>query len=70
RKFTAPFFHEFVLECPEDASAVAKRLSEQGILAGFPLGDCYPELQNCLLIAVTEKRTKEEVDRFAAALAA
>jgi glycine dehydrogenase subunit 1 len=70
RKFTAPFFHEFVLECPEDASAVAKRLSEQGILAGFPLGDCYPELQNCLLIAVTEKRTKEEIDRFAAALAA
>lgn len=68
-KFTAPFFHEFVLQCPEDADVVAKRLAEQGILAGFPLGGYNPELRDCLLVAVTEKRTKDEIDRFAAALA-
>lgn len=68
-RFTAPFFHEFVLQCPEDAETVAKRLAEQGILAGFPLGGCYPELKDCLLVAVTEKRTKDDIDRFAAGLA-
>jgi len=67
-KFSAPFFHEFVLQCPEDADRVAKRLAEQGILAGLPLGGHNPELKDCLLVAVTEKRTKEEIDRFAAAL--
>lgn len=68
-KFAAPFFHEFVLQCPGDAAEVARRLAEQGILAGYPLGQHYPELADCLLIAVTEKRTREEIDQFAAALA-
>lgn len=68
-RFAAPFFHEFVLECPGDAAAVAARLAEQGILAGLTLGQHYPELKNCLLVAVTEKRTKEEIDAFAEALA-
>jgi len=68
-KFPAPYFHEFVLQCPEDAENVAKRLAGQGILAGLPLGAYNPDLKDCLLIAVTEKRTKDEIDRFAAALA-
>jgi glycine dehydrogenase subunit 1 len=66
----APFFHEFVLRCPRDASAVARALAGQGILAGYPLGDVDPALADCLLVAVTEKRTRAEIDRFAAALAA
>jgi len=69
-KFQAPFFHEFVLQCPGDAAETAAHLSEQGILAGYPLGRHYPELADCLLVAVTEKRTREEIDQFAAALAA
>jgi len=68
-RFPAPFFHEFVLQCPEDAEVVANRLAELGILAGYPLGRSNPELKDCLLVAVTEKRTKEDIDRFAAALA-
>jgi glycine dehydrogenase subunit 1 len=68
-RFGSPFFHEFVLQCPESASAVAERLAARGILAGLPLGSHYPELDDCLLVAVTEKRTREEIDRFAAALA-
>jgi glycine dehydrogenase subunit 1 len=67
-RFDAPFFHEFVLECPGDASDVAARLAQQGITAGYPLGKHYPDMTNCLLVAVTEKRTREEIDRFAAAL--
>ena len=68
-RFDAPFFHEFVLQCPESADAIALRLEEKGILAGVPLGRWYPDLSDCLLVAVTEKRTREDIDRFAAALA-
>jgi glycine dehydrogenase subunit 1 len=68
-KFQAPFFYEFVLQCPGNARDVAKRLAEGGILGGYPLGQHYPEMEDCLLVAVTEKRTKEEIDQLAAALA-
>jgi glycine dehydrogenase subunit 1 len=67
-KFGAPFFHEFVLQGPGSGREVAARLAERGILAGYPLGLHSPELEDCLLVAVTEKRTKEEIDDFAAAL--
>jgi glycine dehydrogenase subunit 1 len=67
-RFSAPFFHEFVLECPRSGTEVAGRLADQGILGGYPLGRHYPELENCLLVAVTEKRTREEIDRFARGL--
>ena len=36
-----------------------------GIMAGVPLGSWYPELSDCFLVAVTEKRTKQEIDRWA-----
>ncbi len=36
-----------------------------GIFAGLPLGRWYPELKDCVLIAVTEKRTKAEIDKLA-----
>ncbi|HEU4753899.1 MAG TPA: glycine dehydrogenase, partial [Armatimonadota bacterium] len=68
-RFPAPFFHEFVLQCPEPAEQVAARMAEQGILAGYPLGKHYPELADCLLVAVTEKRTKEDIDQLVEALA-
>ena len=37
-------------------------------LAGIPLGRWYPELEDCLLIAVTEKRTREDIERLASCL--
>jgi glycine dehydrogenase subunit 1 len=67
-RFEAPFFHEFVLQCPADAETVAAKLADSGILAGYPLGRDYPDLRDCLLVAVTEKRTREEIDQFASAL--
>ena len=41
---------------------------DAGYLAGVPLGQWYPELADCFLVAVTEKRTKAEIDGLAAAL--
>ncbi len=59
------FFNEFVLELPNHADRVTRRLLEKGIAAGFPLARYYPGMDNCLLLAVTEKRTKREIDLFA-----
>jgi len=56
------FFHEFTLECPQPASEVNAHLLEHGILGGYDLGQDYPALKNCLLVAVTEMNSKEEID--------
>src|SRR5205823_11040253 len=66
--FDAPFFKEFTVRCPRPAGEIVTTLAAQGILAGYPLGRHYPELEDCLLIAVTEQRTKEEIDGLAEAL--
>lgn len=61
-----PSFNEFVVRLPvSDAAEVVGKLIDHGILAGFPLGRYYPELNDCLLIAVTEKRTKHEIGLLA-----
>lgn len=61
-------FNEFVIRGKKDASALAGALLKKGIAAGIPLGMYYPEMKNDLLVAVTEKRTKDEIDDLAAAL--
>ncbi len=68
-RFSAPFFHEFVVR--DATGRVQERLAavaEKNILAGPWLGRWFPELADCFLVAVTEKRTREEIDRLAAAL--
>jgi glycine dehydrogenase subunit 1 len=61
--FDAPFFKEFVVrDAEDDVEGLLKTALDHGILAGLTLGRWYPELSDCLLIAVTEKRTKEEMD--------
>jgi glycine dehydrogenase subunit 1 len=57
-----PFFHEFVLVCPQPASEVNEYLLDHGILGGYDLGQDYPSLTNHLLVAVTEMNSKEEID--------
>lgn len=64
--FARPIFKEFVIRCPGmDPEAVVLAASQQGIFAGVPLGRWYPELADALLVAVTEKRTKTEIDQWA-----
>ena len=67
-RFGAPFFKEFALKLPKAPERVVARLAKQGILAGVPLKTFDRALGDCLLVAVTEKRTKAEIDAFADAL--
>jgi len=62
------YFNEFVISLPVAADKVIRSLFTRGIAAGFPLGRYWPEMNNCLLLAVTEKRTKEDIDFLAHAL--
>ncbi len=65
-----PVVREFAVELAAPVEAVIERCREQGINPGYPLGREYPELENGLLIAITEKRTKADIDRLAEALEA
>ncbi|MCM3728434.1 aminomethyl-transferring glycine dehydrogenase subunit GcvPA [Neobacillus cucumis] len=59
----APFFNEFVVELPLPVKEVNAKLLEAGIIGGFDLVSDYG-FENKMLIAVTEQRTKEEIDQF------
>jgi glycine dehydrogenase subunit 1 len=69
-KFDRPFVKEFTLSVPGDVSARLARLREQGYHAGLPLGLWYPDMADGLAVAVTEKRTKAEIDGLVAAMKA
>jgi glycine dehydrogenase subunit 1 len=62
--FQAPFFREFVARVPEAAALRSKK-----ILAGVALQPFFPDLKDHVLVAVTEKTSKEAMDAFAGALA-
>lgn len=68
--FDAPFFNEFALTLPRDAADVVGALIDHGIAAGFPVSRYYPDMERVLLLAFTEKRTKEEIDLLATRLEA
>ena len=57
-----PFFHEFVLQCPKPVSELNEELLDYGILGGYDLSQDYPELQNFMLVAVTEMISREDID--------
>jgi glycine dehydrogenase subunit 1 len=64
RKFHGPFFKEFVVTTPLPAEQVVRRLLEKNIFAGIDLGLLDSNLKNELLVCVTEKRTREEIDHL------
>ncbi|GAB7386788.1 aminomethyl-transferring glycine dehydrogenase subunit 1 [Bacillaceae bacterium] len=66
--FDQPFFNEFVVKVPGSVHELNRRLLERGIIGGYDLGRDYPELAGCMLIAVTDVRTKQEIDRFVSEL--
>ena len=61
-RFKTPFVKEFALQVPGDAKALLAKLRTAGYHAGLPLAQWYPALANCITVAVTEKRTKAEID--------
>jgi glycine dehydrogenase subunit 1 len=69
-KRSAPTFNEFTVELPKNADEVVFQMIKEGYSGGFPLGRFYKGLDNYLLLAVTEKRTKEEIVNFANSLEA
>ncbi len=67
--FNRPTFKEFVLRDAENrVEELLQSTLGEGFLAGIPLGQWYPHLSDCFLVAVTEKRTKEEIDALVQAL--
>jgi len=66
--FNAPFFNEFVMRMPVQADLVVQRMVEEGYFSGVPLAGSYDGAEKDLLIAVTEKRTREEIDGYIDAL--
>jgi glycine dehydrogenase subunit 1 len=62
RAFT---FNEFVIKLPKNSSKIFEKFKLEGFYAGIELGKIDKNYENHLLIAVTEKRTKEQMDRFA-----
>ncbi|OPZ55447.1 MAG: putative glycine dehydrogenase (decarboxylating) subunit 1 [Synergistetes bacterium ADurb.Bin520] len=63
--FDAPFFREFALRAAEPVDQLNDRLLKDGFLGGYDLGRSYPELAGGWLVAVTEKRSREEIDTLA-----
>ncbi|MDQ4098139.1 MAG: glycine dehydrogenase, partial [Actinomycetota bacterium] len=69
----APVLREFAVRTPVAAGTVVERMAEEGFLAGVPLEEEYgaglrgPNAANGLLVAVTEKRTRDEIDAYVAA---
>jgi len=66
--FDAPFFHEFVVKCPDSVEAINEYLLDNGILGGYDLSNDYPAMKNHMLLAVTEMNTREDIEILCEAL--
>jgi glycine dehydrogenase subunit 1 len=67
--FTPPFFKEFIVrDRDSNVDEALRAASDRGIQAGVPLGQWYPELDDCFLVAVTEKRTRDEIQELSGCL--
>jgi glycine dehydrogenase subunit 1 len=66
-RFDRPFFKEFTLKVDRPVAPLLNGLVDDGYLAGLPLGKWYPSFADCFSVAVTEKRTRAEIDGLATA---
>lgn len=62
--FDGPSFNEFIIDCKSSVSTINRSLLQKGIIGGYDLGRDFASLENHMLIAVTELRTKDEIDEF------
>ena len=65
----APVVREFAVRLDAPVEAVLDRVAADGIAAGYPLAREYPEYENGLLVAITERRSKRDIDLLAESLA-
>jgi len=65
-RFSSPYFKEFVVQDQQgQVQGLLDSAEAENILAGVPLGKWYPDLDDCFLVAVTEKRTRLQIDQWA-----
>ena len=67
-RLSGPTFNEFVLTLKGDPDFILSRLLEEGLIGGLALKKFYPELSREILICVTERNSREEIDRLAVAI--
>ena len=67
-KRSSPTFNEFTVCLPKNADEVVGKMLEKGFACGFPLGRFYRGMDNYLLISITEKRTRVEIEELVKAL--
>jgi glycine dehydrogenase subunit 1 len=65
-----PVVREFAVALDAGVDAVIERCAAAGVNPGYPLGRDYPEYGNGLLVAITEQRSKSDIDRLASTLQA
>ena len=65
-----PVVREFALRLDAPLEPVIARCRQQGVNPGYPLAREYPEHTDCLLVAITERRTRADIDRLADVLGA
>ncbi len=73
RLFSGANFHEVVVKLNKTSAHVLTALADKNILGGYDLSidypaEKYPQLENCILVCVTEMRTEEEIESYANAL--
>jgi glycine dehydrogenase subunit 1 len=66
--YGAPFFDEFVIKAPISTRELQRHFEQAGIIGGYPLGESYPGMDDCMLFCVTETRTKQDIDELVAIL--
>lgn len=66
--FNKPFFKEFAIKSDISSDKIINDLRKENIIGGYDLGRDYPEYENSILYAVTEKRTKDEIDKLSSLL--
>jgi glycine dehydrogenase subunit 1 len=64
-RFDRPFFKEFTIQITGEAKSVLHRLLDHGYHGGIAMGSFYPWLGEGIGIAVTERRTRTEIDGLA-----
>jgi glycine dehydrogenase subunit 1 len=68
-QYEAPVVREFAVLLDAPAARVIERCRERGVNPGYPLARDYPEYENGLLVALTEQRTRADIDRLVEVLA-
>lgn len=69
-KFEGSFFREFVIELPFEAATAKVALSDAGIWPGIKCGCYYSDMPNCLLVSVTERHSRKDIDTLVSGLEA